>query len=313
MKKMAVVALGGNALLRGDQVGFIEEQESNTYQTAQCIAKLFSEFESVVITHGNGPQVGNILLRNEAGNKDFSIPKMPLDICVADSQGGIGYVIEQQMRNVLMEEKIDKNVVTLVTQVLIDNQDPAFANPTKPVGPYYTKEESEVLAEKHQWKFKEDPRGRGWRRVVASPRPQKIFNTELIKRLAEEGIVVIASGGGGIPVEVMPNGLFGGKEAVIDKDLAASLMARNIGAEELFILTDIHKVAINFRKPDEKYLDTITVDEALQYYNEGHFEAGSMGPKVKAAIEFVQSGGDKAIITDSNSLGKPGSGTIITK
>lgn len=312
MKKMVVVALGGNALLRGDQLGSIEEQEFNTYQTAKCIAKLLAEFESLIITHGNGPQVGNILLRNEAGNKDFSIPKMPLDICVADSQGGIGYLIERQLRNVLAEQGINKEVITLVTQVLVDSNDPAFLKPTKPVGPYYAKEDSDFLAAKHNWKFKEDARGRGWRRVVPSPRPTAIFNTDTIIQLALQGKLVIAGGGGGVPVIKTDNQLHG-VEAVIDKDLAASLMARNIGADELIILTDIAKVAINFRKPDEKFLDTMTVDEAQKYFNEGQFEAGSMGPKVLAAVEFVSSGGTRAIITDVNGLDNLANGTIITK
>lgn len=312
MKKMAVVALGGNALLRGDQLGSIEEQEYNTYLTTKCIANLLSEFESLVITHGNGPQVGNILLRNEAGNRDFSIPKMPLDICVADSQGGIGYLIERQLRNVLAEQQIQKEVITLVTQVMVDVNDPAFQKPTKPVGPYYTKEDADFLAVKHNWKFKEDPRGRGWRRVVPSPRPMEIFNTSTILQLAQQGKLVIASGGGGVPVIFSENQIHG-VEAVIDKDLAAALLARTIGAEELIILTDIQKVAINFRKPDEKFLDTMTVDEAQKYFNEGQFEAGSMGPKVLAALEFVSSGGSRAIITDVNALENLENGTIITK
>lgn len=310
--RTAVVALGGNALLRGDQLGTIQEQEVNTYETCKCIVKLLSNYDSLVITHGNGPQVGNILLRNEAGNKMYGISKMPLDICVADSQGGIGYLTERQLVNVLIEQGIDKEVVTIVTQVRVDEEDPAFLNPTKPVGPYYTKAESDALASQYNWKFKEDPRGRGWRRVVPSPKPKEIYNKQIMQMLAEAGNLVIAAGGGGIPV-IKKNNWFSGVEAVIDKDLSAAMLANTINASSLFILTDIQKVAINFKKPGERFLDTMTVAEAEAYYGEGHFEAGSMGPKVLAAIEFIRGGGERCVITDARALDSISNGTIITK
>ncbi|MDD5609819.1 MAG: carbamate kinase, partial [Ignavibacterium sp.] len=200
MKKTAVVALGGNALLRGDEIGTIQQQEKNTYNTCINLINLIKEDYNIVITHGNGPQVGNIMLRNEAGYNSYKIPKMPLDICVADSQGGIGYMIERQMINILREHKIKKNVITVVTQVLVDQDDPAFKNPTKPVGAFYLKEEADLLARVNNFIFKEDPRKRGWRRVVPSPKPIDVLNRKIIKNLVDKGNIVIASGGGGVPV-----------------------------------------------------------------------------------------------------------------
>lgn len=314
MKRIAVVALGGNALLRGDEMGTISDQAKNTYNTCKFITKLLTRFESLVITHGNGPQVGNILLRNEAGFRDYNIPKMPLDICVADSQGGIGYLTERQMRNVILEESLNREVLTLVTQVLVDREDPAFSNPTKPVGPFYT--ESEVAKLKQQqptWQFKEDPKKRGWRRVVPSPKPIQIMGEQIIEELANRGVLVIAAGGGGIPVIKGADGILDGVEAVIDKDSASSLLATRIHAHELFILTDIKQVAINFKKPGERFIDKMTADEALEYYNNGEFEAGSMGPKVMAAIRFIQNGGERTTITDATSLENFDGGTQITK
>ena len=199
-KKIAVVALGGNALLRGNQTGTINQQEDNTYETCINLIKLLKDDYNIVITHGNGPQVGNIMLRNEAGFKEYKIPKMPLDICVADSQGGIGYMIERQMKNILHENKIRKNVVTVVTQVLVDINDPAFNEPSKPVGGYYLKEEAELLRRVNNFIFKEDPGKRGWRRVVPSPKPLDIINKKVIKDLVKKGNIVIAAGGGGVPV-----------------------------------------------------------------------------------------------------------------
>jgi len=310
MKKLAVVALGGNALLRGNQAGTIKEQETNTYDTCLHLAELIKNNYTLVITHGNGPQVGNILLRNEAGYDTYKIPKMPLDICVADSQGGIGYMIERQLLNIFNEKKIKRNVVTIVTQVLVDRNDNAFKNPTKPVGKYFIKEEADLLARANNWVFKEDPRKRGWRRVVASPEPIDILNKDIIKDLTKRGNIVIASGGGGIPV-IKDNGNLIGVDAVIDKDLAASLVAAEIGADEFYILTDVPKVYINFHQPGEKALDKMSIRTARKYAKEGHFAAGSMGPKIEAAIKFVKNGGKEAIITEANELLNPGAGTKI--
>ncbi|MFZ1519529.1 MAG: carbamate kinase [Ignavibacteriaceae bacterium] len=311
MKKTAVVALGGNALLRGNEIGTIQQQEKNTYDTCISLLNLLKEDYNIVITHGNGPQVGNIMLRNEAGYNNYKIPKMPLDICVADSQGGIGYMIERQMINILKDYKIKKNVVTLVTQVLVDKHDSAFQNPTKPVGAFYLKEESDLLARVNNFVFKEDPRKRGWRRVVPSPQPQDILNKKVIKDLVKKGNIVIASGGGGVPVYRGEDNRLYGVEAVIDKDHASALLAQEIGAEAFFILTDVPKVCLRFNKPDQKALDVITADEAQKYFDDGEFAAGSMGPKILAAIKFVNGGGKETVITDSTMLGNHEGGTRI--
>ncbi|MDP3682310.1 MAG: carbamate kinase [Ignavibacteria bacterium] len=309
MKKIAVVALGGNALLKGSQIGTINEQEDNTYRTCNFLTELLKQY-NLVITHGNGPQVGNILLRNEAGYDSYKIPKMPLDICVADSQGGIGYMIERQILNILNEKKVKRNVVTLVTQVVVDKDDPAFQNPTKPVGKFFLKEEAELLSKANNWVFKEDARKRGWRRVVASPQPKRIVNKEIVEALARKGNIVIAAGGGGIPV-VGNNGSLHGVDAVIDKDLASALLANQIGADAFFILTDVAKVSINFQKPNAKELDKLSVRQATKYLKAGEFGSGSMGPKIQAAISFIKNGGKEAVITESTQLLNPSAGTRI--
>lgn len=312
IKKIAVVAFGGNALLRDNEIGTIKQQEKHAYDTLTHLLKLLEDDFSIVITHGNGPQVGNIMLRNDAGYNEFKIPKMPLDICVADSQGGIGYMIERQMKNILNENKIKKNVVTFVTQVVVDIDDPAFKEPTKPIGAFYLKEESELLSKSNpNLVFKEDPGKRGWRRVVPSPKPIDIINKEAIKDLTKKDNIVIAVGGGGVPVYRDNNKNLQGVEAVIDKDLASALLAREIGADAFYIITDVPKVYINFKKPDQKGLDKITVAEAEKYYEEGEFAAGSMGPKILAAIDFVKNGGKETIITESTQLAIPNCGTRI--
>ncbi len=311
MKKIAVVALGGNALLRGNETGTIQQQEKNTYETCINLIKLLEDGFNIVITHGNGPQVGNILLRNEAGYNTYKIPKMPLDICVADSQGGIGYMVERQLRNILSEKRIKRNVLTVVTQVLVDKNDPAFENPTKPVGAFYLKEEADLLARANNLIFKEDPGKRGWRRVVASPEPKDVLNKKIIKDLVKKGNIVIAAGGGGVPVFKDEKKQLHGVEAVIDKDLASALLAYEIGADDFFILTDVSRVYLNFGKSDQTSLEKISVDQAEQYLIEGHFAAGSMEPKIKAAIHFIRNGGKETIITESTQLGNPGSGTKI--
>jgi carbamate kinase len=313
MKKIAVVALGGNALIRGSEIGTIKQQERNTYNTLVNLIELLKKDYNIVITHGNGPQVGNILLRNEAGYNQYKIPKMPLDICVADSQGGIGYMIERQMKNILIENKIRRNVITVVTEVLVDLNDPAFKEPTKPVGAFFLKEEAELLARANNWVIKEDPRKRGWRRVVASPRPLEIVNKKTIRDLVKKGAIVIAAGGGGVPVYRDKKKLLQGVEAVIDKDLASSLLANEIEADAFFILTDVKNAYINFNKPGQKALETITVAEAKEYLEQGEFSRGSMGPKIEAAIEYVEHGGKETIITESSALSDKDAGTRIVK
>jgi len=302
LKKIAVVALGGNALLHGNEPGTIQQQEKNTYDTCIHLIKLIQDGFNIVITHGNGPQVGNIMLRNEAGYKEHRIPKMPLDICVADSQGGIGYMIERQIKNILSDHKIRKNVVTIVTQILVDINDPAFKEPTKPIGAFYLKEEAELLTRSNNFIFKEDPRKRGWRRVVPSPEPEEIMNKKIIKDLVKKGNIVIAAGGGGVPVYKGTDKKLYGVEAVIDKDLASSLLAREIGADAFYILTDVPKVYLNFHKSNQQALDKIKVSKAEEYLVNGEFADGSMAPKILAAIRFVKNGSKETIITESTLL-----------
>jgi len=313
MKKLAVVAFGGNALIRAGQKGTIGEQEHNVYETCESLLELIKQDYNIVITHGNGPQVGNILLQNIAGARVFGVPEMPLDICGAYSQGLIGYMIEQQLRNVLEKNGLDRDVITIVTEVLVDKNDPAFQKPTKPVGPFYSKEEAEKMAADSKATFAPDSAGRGWRKVVASPVPLLIGNRKSIEKLAREGQIVIAVGGGGIPVFYVEPNKLEGIDAVIDKDLASSLLASQINADEFYILTDVNKVFINFKKTDEKALDVITLEEAKKYLDEGHFAAGSMGPKIKAGILFVENTGNQTIITEKSQLNIPNCGTRIIK
>ena len=286
MSKLAVVAFGGNALLRAGQEGTFEEQLENVTRTCSQLKPLLRRGYNIIIGHGNGPQVGAALLRHEAGRKEFGLPSMPMDFCGAETQGSIAYLIETAMERVLREEGIDRKVVSIVTRVEVDAADPMFQNPTKPVGPYYTAAEAEALAAKGAGVYREDPRGRGWRKVVASPKPVRISNIDLVGRLAREGNIVVTVGGGGIPVVASESG-HRGVEAVIDKDLASALAAVEVGADEFYILTDVPKVYINFRTPSEKALDTMTVAEAKKYLAEGMFTEGSMAPKVRAGIYFV--------------------------
>jgi len=313
MKKLAVIALGGNALLRGDQDGTIQEQEKNTTDTLENLVFLIEEGYDLVLTHGNGPQVGNILMRNDAGEQIYDIPQMPLDICVADSQGGIGYMIERMLRNVLKKHGIDKEVVTLVTAVLVEEGDPAFSNPTKRVGKIYSKEEADKLSEKAGWIFKEEVKVKdGWRRVVPSPRPVQIINQKVIRSLAREGVITITAGGGGIPVYYDSSGNVRAAEAVIDKDLASSLLAARIQADEFYILTDVDFVYRNYKKPDQEKLEFLDYDDTVKYLKEGQFSEGSMAPKIRACLQFIKEGGKKAIITDAFKLKDKAFGTKIT-
>jgi len=311
MNKLLVIAFGGNALLRGDQAGTIHEQEKNIYDTCNKVVNLIKKGYDVVIGHGNGPQVGTVLMQHEAGMRLYGLPKQPIDFCVAETQGSIGYMIEQQLQNVLSEHGIEKNIVTLVTQVLVDKNDEAFKNPTKPVGPFYSKEESDKLNKDNGWIFKEDPRDRGWRRVVPSPKPSDIPSWHAVEKLARDGNIVITVGGGGIPAYIESDGKFSGIDAVIDKDLASSLLASKIKADEFIILTDVPNVCINFNTPEEKKLKEIKLSEAKKYLEEGHFAEGSMAPKIKACIQFVENSKNKAEITDASQIGKNEKGTII--
>lgn len=310
MNKLAVVAFGGNALLRSDQKGTISEQEANVYETCTHLLDLIKAGYDIVIGHGNGPQVGNVLLQHEAGEKTFGIPKLPIDVCVAETQGSIGYMIEQQLRNVLYKADMERDIITIITQVLVDKDDPAFKNPTKPIGPYYSRAEADKLIEEKGDIFAEDPRGRGFRKVVASPRPVRINNRKTIEKIARDGQIVVTVGGGGIPVHYV-DGKLEGIDAVIDKDLASSMLASQIRADEFYILTDVSKVYIHFNTPKQEALDRITVKEAKQYLADGQFTEGSMAPKVRAAIEFIENGGKRCIITQASDLGQAGCGTRI--
>ncbi len=310
MKKLGVLAFGGNALLRGDQKGTIEEQEANAYDTSERLLTLLDKY-NLVITHGNGPQVGNILLRDIAGNKLYGLPNMPLDICVAYSQGFIGYVLEQQLRNVLQKHELDRDIITIITQVLVNKDDTAFQNPVKPIGPFYTKEEADEIAAATKAVFAKDPRDRGWRKVVASPKPLVISNKKSIEKLARDGQIVISVGGGGIPAYYVEENKLQGIDAVIDKDAASSLLATQINADRLFIMTDVPRACLHYNTPQQKELGKVSIAEAKRYLEEGHFAEGSMAPKIRAAVNFVENSGKDAIITCASNLGKKDTGTHI--
>ncbi len=313
MNKLAVIALGGNALLRGNQKGTIEEQEQNTFDTLENLVYLIKDGYDIVIGHGNGPQVGNILMRNDAGEQLYNIPQMPLDICVADSQGGIGYMIERTLRNVMKKHGVEKNIITLVTTVVVDKNDPAFKDPQKRVGKIYTKEQSDKLTADKGWEFKEEVKADGgWRRVVPSPRPLSIMNEDIIESLARKGNIVIAVGGGGVPVYIDEKNDVRPSEAVIDKDLATALLGARIKADEFYILTDVPYVYINFKKPNEEKKEFLNKADIEKYMKEGQFAQGSMAPKIKACVEFIEKGGKKSVITEATKLEDRSFGTKIT-
>lgn len=313
MNKLAVIALGGNALLRGNQIGTIEEQEQNTFDTLENLVYLIKEGYDIIIGHGNGPQVGNILMRNDAGEQMYNIPQMPLDVCVADSQGGIGYMIERSLRNVLKKHGIEKDIVCVVTSVVVDKNDPAFKDPQKRVGKIYTKEQADKLIADKKWEFKEEVKADGgWRRVVASPKPISIMNEKTIEKLAREGNIVIAVGGGGVPVYIDEKNDIRPAEAVIDKDAATSLLGARIKADEFYVLTDVPYVYINYKKENEEKKEFLSIADAEKYMKEGQFAQGSMGPKIQAGIDFVKNGGKKSVITESTKLEDRSFGTKIT-
>lgn len=314
MNKLAVVALGGNALLRGNQVGTIDEQEQNTTDTLENLVYLIKEGYNLVISHGNGPQVGNILMRNDAGEQMYGIPQMPLDICVADSQGGIGYMIERMLRNVLHKHGVNKEVCCLVTPVIVDHNDPAFKNPTKRVGRIYDKAQADELSAQKGWIFKEEVKdtGSGWRRVVPSPKPKGILNIKVIEQLVNQGIIVIASGGGGVPVYIDENENVRPAEAVIDKDSASALLGTEIRADEFYILTDVPYVYINYKKPNEKKLEFLDYADTVKYLNGGMFGEGNMAPKIRACLNFIENGGKMSVITEATKLEDMSYGTKIT-
>ncbi|MBI1912445.1 MAG: carbamate kinase [Deltaproteobacteria bacterium] len=294
-KEKIIISLGGNAIVRRGEKGTIEEQFENARIACGYIANLVKAGHSIIITHGNGPIVGNIVIQNETA-KNIT-PPMPLYICDADSEGGIGFVIQQSLYNRLHKTHNIKDVITVVTQVVVDASDPAFKQPAKPVGPFYSKEEAKTLISEKGWIMAEDS-NRGYRRVVPSPKPKRVVEADAIGRLAAQGIIVIAAGGGGVPViEIDEEGTLAGIDAVIDKDLATSLLARQVKAERFINLTQIDRVYLNFGKPDQTGLSELSVEDARKYMNAGQFAAGSMGPKIEAAIEFLEGGGKEVIIT----------------
>lgn len=297
--KLIVIAIGGNSLIEDNKHVTVESQYNAAQKTANHIAKLIKEGHRVVIAHGNGPQVGYILLRSDYSRK--ILHAVPLDSCVADTQGAIGYQLQKALDTAFIKEGLSRNVATVVTQVEVDKNDPSFLNPTKPIGSFFSAEEAREHQEKDGWDVVEDA-GRGYRRVVASPKPKKIVELETIRILLDNGVIVIAAGGGGIPIVRTENGQIEGKEAVIDKDLASALMAKELKADIFVISTAVEKVAINFNKPNQVNLDTLTVEEARKYMGEGQFAKGSMLPKIQAAIDFVEHTNGEAIITDPEHL-----------
>jgi len=313
MRKLAVIALGGNALLRNSQEGTIEEQEQNTTETLENLVFLLREGYDLVITHGNGPQIGNILMRNDAGRQLYSIPEMPVDICVADSQGGIGYMIERMLRNILNRHQIEKEVVTLVTMTVVDQNDPALRHPTKRIGKTYSMEEGDKLRKEKGWIFKEEVKGQGgWRRVVPSPVPVRIINEKVIETLARQGTIVIATGGGGVPVYIDDKQNVRPAEAVIDKDLASAFMASRIGADEFYILTDVPYVFVDYKKPGQKMVEFLDHKDTMELLRRGEFSEGSMAPKIRACLQFIEKGGLKSVITEATKLEDKSYGTKIT-
>ncbi len=294
-KGLAVVAVGGNALIKDKAHQTVQDQYEAAVETMGHIVGMIEMGWDVVVTHGNGPQVGFILRRSELASHELH--EVPLDYCGADTQGAIGYMFQQILHNQFLAKSMDKNAVTVVTQTIVDREDPAFKNPTKPIGSFMEEAQAREKIKTEGWTMVEDA-GRGWRRVVPSPIPQRIVEADAIQSLIRAGFVVVAVGGGGIPVIETPDGNLVGVEAVIDKDFGSSILASMIDADLFLISTAVEKVAINFNKPDQKWLDKLTTSEAKQYIEEGHFAKGSMLPKIQAILKFMELGGRQALITD---------------
>lgn len=312
MFKRIVIAFGGNAILQSKQKGTAEEQRANVHTACLAVADLVEAGHQVIITHGNGPQVGAVLLQNEIAKE--LVPAMPLDLCGAATQGQIGYMIQQSLTNILVERAIWQPVVSLVTQVLVNESDPAFSNPTKPIGSFYTADEAAHLSAEKGWVMREDKARGGWRRVVASPDPICIVERSAVRSLLDVGALVVTAGGGGIPV-IERAGKLVGVEAVIDKDLAGQRLACDVQADTLMILTDVSEIALHYNTPDQVNLRAIALADVKRYYAEGHFKAGSMGPKVLAAMRFIEDGGKRSIVTSLDMAGQAMqglAGTIIT-
>jgi len=309
MRETLVIALGGNSITRAGEPGTIPQQFEHTAETLNHLAPLFHSDARIAITHGNGPQIGNILIRVEEGER--RVPRLPLDTCVSDSQGGMGYMIQRVACELFRRENLERTAATIITQVLVNEGDPDMVHPSKPIGQFYGADEiGRIRADRPHWEMREMEAGR-WRRVVASPRPLRIIESDAIACLLDAGFVVIAAGGGGIPVAWEGPHLVG-VEGVIDKDLVSSLLARDLHAQRLIIVTSVDRVAVRYGRPDQRWLDTIPVEQAREYLAAGEFPAGSMGPKIEAAIEFVSQGGEECIITSTEHVAQAVKGSAGT-
>ncbi len=296
---LVLVAMGGHAFMEAGEEGSIEDHERNADRIAEMLMTLVERDHQLVITHGNGPQVGSLLRQQELARDE--VPVMPLDVLVAMTEGSLGYILQQSLLNQLRKHRFRRWVVTMVTQVLVDEKDPAFEAPNKPIGPFLSEEEAKRRQEDLDWVVGEDS-GRGWRRYVPSPAPRKVIQSRMVREAAGQGHIVVAGGGGGVPVKRESDGSFGGVEAVVDKDLTSSVLATDVGASLLVILTSVPNVYLNFGKPDQRALGAVTLDEIERFRKEGHFPRGSMGPKIDAVIHFLREGGRRALITDPGSL-----------
>ena len=298
-RPIAVIAFGGNALLRPQDHGTQEEQFTLAWKATRWLVEIIHRGYELAIVHGNGPQVGNIMIQvEEAFTK---IPPQSLDVSVAQTQGSMGYMLANQLRNRLNEEQLDKDIAAMLTQVVVDREDPAFESPSKPVGPYYTAYRANLLMQEAGWEMVEEP-GRGWRKVVPSPKPLRILGSRLLKRLVEDRAIVVAGGGGGIPVYEDVGGYYRGVEAVIDKDYVASILATDLNADLFIVLTNVPMIAENYGRPNQKWMRSLPVDQARAMMEKNQFPPGSMGPKVQSAIDFVEATGKEVLITDADSL-----------
>lgn len=299
-RPIVLVAMGGHAFVQEGERGTIEEHERNADRIAELLMTLVERDFHIVITHGNGPQVGNLLIQHEQSRS--VVPAMPLDVLVAMTEGSLGYFLQQSLLNQFRHRGIKRYVVTVVTQVIVDEKDEAFSGPSKPIGPFLSKPEAERRAAEWGWQVREDSAGRGWRRLVPSPRPQRVLQRDMIREAARAGHVVVACGGGGIPIRLTESGKFAGVEAVVDKDLTSAVLGLEVGAELLIILTAVPHVYVNFARPDQRALGAVTLEEIELLQGQGQFPSGSMGPKIEAVIQFLRHGGKRALITDPESL-----------
>ena len=299
-KPIALVAMGGHAFIQSGEEGTIEHHESNARNIAKVLMTLVERDYRLVITHGNGPQIGHLLLQNEMSKSES--PEMPLDVLVAMTEGSLGYILQQALLNELRARKIRRYVVTVVTQVLVDQDDPAFQSPTKPIGPFLSREDAKSRRDRLGWAISEDAAGRGWRRLVASPKPTRVIQADMIREASQTGHIVIAAGGGGVPMKTGSDDAYQGVEAVVDKDLTSAVLAASVEAELLVMLTSVPQVYTNFGQPDQAGLGAVTLAEIEQLNRNEPFPPGSMGPKIDAVIDFLKNGGRRALITDAETL-----------